>query len=374
MLNSALDQCLKLTRSGMGYIDLLDADGHRDLVALKAPEIDDDLVRRFASLAVHTRIAGDVIVKRQVTISNDPVHGPQRVEVPEGHPPIERFMGAPLIAGDTVLGMVTVAGKRAGYTRADAGRLSIFAGQLAVSVGYNRLYERQLAQTAELQRRYRESSDRAASDERERLARELHDSASQAVYGIALAAQALQRTAQNGGGAERMSQRLDLILQLSEVALAEMRALIFGLRPESLAEEGLIAGLQRLTAAVAARYRLEVDLVADAEPDLDIHTKEGLYRIAQEAMQNAVKHASARSVTVQLVTDGRDVELRIFDDGVGFEPLANYPGHLGLNSMKVRARDLNLELAVNSRPGAGVEVSVRTHALPRRSPRVLPWG
>lgn len=374
VLELALDHCLELTRSELGYLDLLDADGHRELAAFTVGGIEAGLVQRFASLAVHARIAADVIVRRQIRISNAAGEDPERLQVPEGHPPIERFMSAPLVANGVVLGLVTVAGKRARYTRADARRLSLFAEQLAVSVGYGRLYERELEQTADLRRRSRESSDRAASDERQRLARELHDSASQAVYGIALAAQAVRRTAPGEGRPERLTQRLDLILQLSEVALAEMRALIFGLRPESLAEEGLTAGLQKLTAAVAARHRLDVHLVADAEPDLDIQVKEGLYRIAQEALQNAVKHASASSVTVRLQTDGGNVELEVIDDGAGFEPRANRPGHIGLHSMQERARALNLELAVDSRPGAGAEVRVRTPVAARRSPRVLPWG
>ena len=172
----------------------------------------------------------------------------------------------------------------------------------------------------------------------------------------------------------RLTEPLDYILHLTEVALTELRALIFDLRPESVAEEGLIAGLHRLTAAVTARHKLTVDLVANAEPDLDIRTKEALYRIAQEALHNVVKHASAHSIELELIADGQDVELRIVDDGIGFEAGADYPGHIGLNGMKERAHALNLELTVDSHPGAGVEVKVRTHALPRHSARVPPWG
>jgi signal transduction histidine kinase len=211
----------------------------------------------------------------------------------------------------------------------------------------------------ELEGLYRESSDRAASDERQRLARDLHDSVSQTLYGIALAGQAVRRTVEKDPGMGQLIEPLDYILQLAEAALAEMRALIFGLRPESLAEEGLIAGLQRLTAAVATRHRLEVDLVAEAEPELDIQAKEALYRIAQEAIQNVVKHASARSIKLELIADGQNIELRITDDGVGFDPGADFPGHIGLHSMKERAQAMNLELTVDGHPGAGVQVKVR---------------
>jgi signal transduction histidine kinase len=374
ILERALDDCLELTGSNVGYVDLLNADGHRELAAVKGADVDGAFVKSLSGLAVHANLANAVILKRQIKISNDIADDRDSVGVPNGHPPVKRVMGAPLVAGDAVLGMVVVANKRGEYTPEDAGSFSIFANQLAVAIAYSRLYEQQLQINAELERLSTGASDRAASDERQRLARELHDSAAQSLYGIALATQAVRRTVERDLGMARLAEPLDYILQLAEVALAELRALIFGLRPESLAEEGLIVGLQRLTAAVAARHKLMVDLVANAEPDLDIRTKEALYRIAQEAIQNVVKHASARSVEVQLIADRQDVELRIVDDGVGFEPGADYPGHIGLNSMKERAHALNLELTVDSHAGAGVQVKVRTHALPRHSARVLPWS
>ena len=175
-----------------------------------------------------------------------------------------------------------------------------------------------------------------------------------------------------GPGRDRLIEPLDFILQLADVALAETRALIFGLRPASLAREGLTAGLQPLTPAVAARH--ELDLAAGAEPELDLATKEAFYRVAQEALHNVVKHAPARSVGVRQPTDGENVELRVIDDGVGFEPRADHPGHIGLDGMRKRGRALGLELAVESRPGAGTEVRLRTHAPARRRGRALPWS
>ena len=98
-----------------------------------------------------------------------------------------------------------------------------------------------------------ELGESARSDERQRLARELHDSALQALYGISISAQAARRTAGGVPESERLIEALDYIVDQSEAALVELRSLIFGLRPESVAEEGLVAGLRRLTAAVAAR-------------------------------------------------------------------------------------------------------------------------
>ena len=219
-----------------------------------------------------------------------------------------------------------------------------------------------------------EPSESVRSDERQRLARELHDSALQALYGIAMAAQAARRTADGMPESERLIEALDYIVDQSEAALVELRSLIFGLRPESVAEEGLVAGLRRLTAAVAARQKLQVEVVAEGEPDIDNSAKEALYRIAQESLQNVVKHASAHAVRVQLVSEGEKVELVIDDDGIGFDSDADHPGHLGISGMKQRAAAHNLELTVHSRTEGGVEVRVRTHALPRRTKRVIPWS
>jgi signal transduction histidine kinase len=219
-----------------------------------------------------------------------------------------------------------------------------------------------------------ELGESARSDERQRLARELHDSALQALYGIAMAAQAARRTADGIPESDGLIEALDYIVDQSEAALVELRSLIFGLRPESLAEEGLVAGLRRLTAAVAARHKLHVEVVAETEPDIDNAAKEALYRIAQESLQNIVKHASARAVRLQLVSEGDKVELVIDDDGIGFDSEADHPGHLGLSGMKQRATAQNLELTVHSRPAGGVEVRVRTHALPRRTKQVIPWS
>src|SRR2546427_8934152 len=300
ILERALDDCLELTGSNLGYVDLLKGDGHRELAAVKGADADGAFVKPLSGLAVHANLANAVILNQQIKISNDLADDRDSVGVPKGHPPVRRVMGAPLVAGDAVLGMVVVANKRGEYTPTDASSFSILANQLAVAIAYSHLYEQQLQINAGLQRLYTGASDRAASDERQRLARELHDSAAQSLYGIALATQAVRRTVERDPGMGRLSEPLDYILQLAEGALAELRALIFDLRPESLAEEGLIAGLQRLTAAVVARHKLTVDLVANAEPDLDIRTKEAPSRMPQEPTQNVCKPPPARTAEITL--------------------------------------------------------------------------
>ncbi len=172
---------------------------------------------------------------------------------------------------------------------------------------------------------------RIALEERQRLARELHDSVSQALYGISLGthtALTLFDTDQT-----KVREALNYILSQAQAGLTEMRALIFELRPESLEREGLISALTKQSAAVSARYGLEIEVNLCEEPNIPLSSKEVLYRIAQEALQNAVKHSQAKQLKIRLACEPDTIRLDIQDNGVGFDPQAEYPGHLGLRSM-----------------------------------------
>jgi signal transduction histidine kinase len=140
--------------------------------------------------------------------------------------------------------------------------------------------------------------------------------------------------------------------------MAEMRALIFELRPESLEQEGLVAALTKQAEALRARYRLEVALDLGAEPAVSLAVKEALYRIGQEALHNVVRHAQARHVWVTLHTTDHWLTLTIRDDGSGFDPAADFPGHLGLVSMRERVERLAGSFALTSTPDQGTEIRV----------------
>jgi signal transduction histidine kinase len=136
-----------------------------------------------------------------------------------------------------------------------------------------------------------------------------------------------------------------------------MRALIFELRPESLAVEGLIAALDHQLDAIRARHGLTVEASLGREPDVPLAVKEALYRIAQEALHNTVKHARATTVMVSLENGPEELALDIGDDGSGFDPDEPFPGHLGLQTMRERAVALGGSVQVES--GAG---GTRVHA------------
>ena len=143
-------------------------------------------------------------------------------------------------------------------------------------------------------------------------------------------------------------------------ALREMRLLLYELRPPMLEEEGLVGALQQRLNAVEGRTGLHVCLSVDGEIDLPAPVEEGLYRIAQEALNNALRHAAATSVAVRLKADGQGLELDVKDDGGGFDVAAAADrGGLGLASMRERAEALGGRLEIVSHPGAGTTVKVR---------------
>jgi signal transduction histidine kinase len=251
------------------------------------------------------------------------------------------WMAVPLILRDQVIGMlVLTSSEEEAFTERHATLALAIANQAAIAIENARLY----AQAQEL----------AALEERQRLARELHDSVSQALYGIALGLHTAR--IQLDRDPLELPESLDYLLSLSEAALVEMRALIFELRPESLEREGLVAALARQGAALQARHDILVQTDLCEEPALPLTVKQELYRIAQEALHNTVKHAHAHKVDLRLSRTSNAVILEVCDDGVGFDPLGSFPGHLGLRSMQERVSHLGGRLQIESVPGQGTHM------------------
>jgi PAS domain S-box-containing protein len=215
----------------------------------------------------------------------------------------------------------------------------------------------QAAVAVENARLFSEARGKAALEERQKLARELHDSVSQALYGIALGVETARELLPDDP--EHATEPLDYATTLAEAGMTEMRALIFELRPESLEKEGLVAALEKQAAAVQTRHGIRVEATFGEEPDALLETKEAVYRIAQEALHNTVKHARASNAKVNLQEDAGGITLEISDDGAGFDAQNDFPGHLGLKSMRERASRLGGTLEVVSEPGEGVRILAR---------------
>ena len=193
----------------------------------------------------------------------------------------------------------------------------------------------------------------AALEERNRLARDLHDSVTQALYSVTLYAEAATRRLA-GGETSVAADHLRELRSMAHEALQEMRLLIFELRPPLLEQEGLVAALQSRLEAVEGRAGLETVFSAEVDERLPPAVEEGLYGIAREALNNVLKHAQARRVSVALRRAPGMIVLEVADDGAGFDGAGR--GGLGLAGMAERAERLGGRLTVSSAPGAGTTV------------------
>ncbi|MBO0693735.1 MAG: GAF domain-containing sensor histidine kinase, partial [Acidimicrobiaceae bacterium] len=262
------------------------------------------------------------------------------------------FVAAPLVARGRIIGSLS-----AFYppeVEPDADEVSLFtimADQAALAVDNAGL----LAQTKR----------KAATQERSRLARELHDSIVQDVFSLAVHARTIQVSAEQGGpqAEERIRAGAADLMELSRSALTSLRALIFELRPPALADHSVLDAVRAYAASMSRRSGIPIDVVDErAETSLSEVASEHVYRVVQEALHNAVRHAHPTHVTVRFsMSDELEGELlvEIVDDGTGFVVDRVGPDHLGLETMRERAEAIEGTLEVKSSPGAGTRVTLR---------------
>jgi len=243
----------------------------------------------------------------------------------------------------------------------------LFAAFIAIIREAEAARQESQKQQAELQSAYQQlqtytaqAEELAVLQERNRLARELHDSVTQSLHSSTLLAEAGQRLL-SSGDIERVRGYLIRLGEISQQALKEMRLLVYELRPLALSGVGLVGALQQRLDAVERRSGVEVEFSIDEELELPASVEEELYRIAMEALNNALKHANPIRVTVTIRKEEKDrspcIELSVIDDGIGFDlDTKEGEGGLGLVSMQERIEKLSGELTILSAPGEGTQV------------------
>jgi signal transduction histidine kinase len=259
---------------------------------------------------------------------------------------LQSFLGLPIRATGQLLGVLTIFGQKARqFNLEDVALLNTVADQIGVAIENTRL--RQQAREA------------AIMAERERMARDLHDSVTQALYSLSLfAASALEEV--NLGHLEPVQHYLTRMGETTQQALKEMRLMIYELRPADLERLGLVGALHRRLAAVERRSGITARLIAEELIELPLAVEQEFYGITQEALNNALKHASATQVIVHLRRLAAEVELTILDNGQGFNPdQVEARDGLGLQGIRERVELINGTLAIRSTPGMGTTIEVR---------------
>jgi signal transduction histidine kinase len=263
---------------------------------------------------------------------------------------IHTLLSVPLMIKDEMYGAISLyyCAPRA-FTGEEVSLALAFGDQAALAIENARLRER--------------AEQAAVLQERARFARDLHDSVTQSLYSLALFAEAAHRLA-TAGNTQRAAHYMERLRITVQQALQEMRLMVHQLRPHVLEHEGLAGALQQRLDAVERRAGLQARLLVEGQLDLPAAIEAELYYIAQEALNNALKHAAATAVTVNLSVVGAEmgscvIRLEVADDGCGFDPQAigNHGGQ-GLISLRERAAKLGGTVHIDSAPGAGTRVTV----------------
>jgi len=244
-----------------------------------------------------------------------------------------------------VLGvLITQRTELSAYSQAEQEILESFATHAAIAIENSSLY--------------RQAQERAAVEERRRLARELHDSVAQLLYSMILMNSGWEKMAKEN----RLSSPADAFKQLGAInlqALKEMRLLIHHLRPSNLEEMGLVDALRHRLETVEQRAGIKAQLEVNGEiPPIPVYIEDELYAIAQEALNNSLRHSSASKVTVEINLVENELILLVQDNGVGFDPGKVRPG-IGLGSMKERASKIGGEIEINGQLGQGTTIKVK---------------
>jgi signal transduction histidine kinase len=344
VLQRLVDSARELAGARYAALGIPDGSGgfRRFLVA----GMSDELIAAMGPLPRTHGMLGAMLTAEGAYLSRDIHEDPRfRGWWPKEHPDMRSFLGVPIVAREEVIGAFYLTEKADSecFDEADRELIELLAAHAAIAITNARLYER--------------SRELSILSERNRLALELHDAVTQKLFSLNLAAESAATLLARDAEAART--QLERVRALSREALDELRSLILGLRPADLEHDGLEGALRKEVAMVSRVHGIEVRLSARSVPGPDAPRDAQVLRIANEAVHNAVRHAAASHVTVELRGDGEMLlALEVSDDGHGFDPgdPELRSRHLGLTSMEERAAELGGRLAISSAPGGGTTV------------------
>ncbi|MEA2312614.1 MAG: hypothetical protein QOE28_2582 [Solirubrobacteraceae bacterium] len=337
---------------GARYAALGIPDGERGFSRFLVSGMSDELIASLGPLPRQHGMLGAMLETPDAYLTPD-IHSHPRFRGwwPNEHPDMRSFLGVPIVAPEGVIGAFYLTEKEgaAEFGAADRELIELLAAHAAIAITNARLYEH--------------NRELSIASERNRLALELHDAVSQKLFSLVLTAEAAGTQLDRDPAAA--AAHVARLQELAREALEELRSLILELRPPELERDGLCGALRKHVELLRRLHRVEIDLdvddaAGDAAGAAGRRDRE-LLRVAQEALQNAVRHAGAQHVAVRLArTGGGGVVLEVSDDGAGFDPADPElrSRRLGLTSMEERAQRLGGKLEIRSAPGAGTTVRV----------------
>ncbi len=352
-MESILQRLVEASRELVGaeYAALGVPDGQGGFAQFLTAGMSDELVESLGPLPRTHGLLGAMLEAPDPYRIDDIQRDPRfRGWWPSPHPDMRSFLGVPIVARGGIVGAFYLTDKlgSAEFSADDQNLIETFAAHAAVAIQNARLYER--------------SRELNIVEERNRLARELHDSVTQRLFALRLTGEAAASLLEHDPAAAQA--QLERLHQLTGEAIEELRAVILALRPATIESEGLAATLAKHVDLLRRAYGWEIDLELAGEPGLPVAAATEVLRIAQEALQNALRHSQAERLAVWLEAGDGHVVLSVADDGEGFD--SDAPAvrsrRLGLTSMEERARALGGTLEITSEPGEGTRVRLEVPA------------
>jgi signal transduction histidine kinase len=359
VLQTILTSARRLLGARYAALGVPDSDG--GFAEFLADGVSDEQWQAIGPLPRQHGVLGEMLKSPHAVRMDDIRRHPRFGWWPKAHPVLKDFLGMPIVDGDEILGELFLANKiePGGFTAEDEELLRLLAAHAAIALVNARLYER--------------SRELSIVEERNRIARELHDAVTQKLFSLRLTADAAATVV--GRDPAAAAAQLETVRRLAADAAGELRSIVDGLRPVDLSGDGLDTALRKQAELLDRVHDAAVRFTGSPVPRLTAAREEAVYRTAQEALHNALRHGQPSSVTVDLRAEGGKVVLRVDDDGRGFDTghsgrpaseasatstasgaPARAARRLGLASMRDRAAAVGGSLKVTSAPGAGTSV------------------
>lgn len=339
ILDQSLQKTLAAVQAGAGCIHILNS--NREWQMSSCTSLPEEWAMQLPSYAPLKSIIESAVEQKRPVL-DESEHAVRKNERFLSN--LGQYAAVPLRAKSEVVGILSVfARQNALFNPEDVALLGSVADHIGVAVDNVNLHSK--------------AQQLAIMEERERLARELHDSVTQSLYSLTLFAEASRELLERSD-VPRVLEYLAEIGNTASQAFREMRLLLYELRPPLLAQEGLINAVRRRLSTVEGRTGVHAFINDDELPELPREIEEGLFRIAQEALNNTLKHSLASSVAVHINQVGPHIEMTITDNGRGFV-VDKANGGIGLSTMRERCDALDGEMNIVSRPGSGTIINVR---------------
>jgi len=346
VLQQLVDSAREL--AGARYAALGTPDGEGGFTRFLVAGMSDELIASLGPLPRRHGMLAAMIETSEPYMTEDIHRHPRfRGWWPSRHPDMRSFLGVPIVAPEGVIGAFYLTEKETGeaFDAADQAVIELLAAHAAIAIANAGLYER--------------SRELSMLEARNRLALELHDAVSQKLFSLVLTAEAAGVQLARDPDAARAS--LERLRGLAGEALEELRSLILELRPPELERDGLCGALRKHAEMLRRLHHVEIEVDIDdavsAGAGSGARDRE-ILRVAQEALQNAIRHAAPQRLGLRLARHDGRLELEVTDDGAGFDPAEPElrSRRLGLTSMEERAQRLGGTLSIRSVPGAGTTV------------------